>query len=166
MKVDKLFLKNICQIIVLIGLCNLGYTQKKDIWSGNYVLRSSEGAPIDTLMIKNAADLSRMTMPSSQALSPGYWRISSQRDHHKEEIAAIPFLFKIENNENDYEQFGWTVLHVEGKMDCIDAGHLFICKTEKNSQITIQEETFFTTTGIFGIRLHYGLFELKRLNQN
>jgi len=72
------------------------------------------------------------------------------------------FLFKPNNDE--YKEFGWTDLHKAGKMNCIDGGHFFICKTEANTTVDLKgDKAFLTKTGVFGIWLHHGLVTLKKV---
>lgn len=43
-------------------------------------------------------------------------------------------------------------------------GHFFICSTTPNTWANLGEkEKYFTKTGIFGIRLHFGAFELRKI---
>ena len=52
-----------------------------------------------------------------------------------------------------------------GKMNCIDGGHFFICQSEPETLVKFgKEESYFSKTGIFGIWLHKGLFNLNRIN--
>ena len=91
------------------------------------------------------------------------WKLTSKTDNYGDEVIARRFLFDTEDEENEYEEFGWTELYLKEEMKCLDAGHFFICQTKPNSTVKIEDESFFTKTGIFGIRLHYGLFELEKI---
>ena len=147
------------QAFLLIAITT--YSQDKDIWSGEYILKSIESIPTDTIKIKKIPNLSKEDVAGRFESDLKRWEIYSENDDDK--VSLRRFLFDQQDDENEYEEFGWTALHVKGKMECIDAGHFFICQTTPNSQVTIDDYSFFTETGVFGIRLHYGLFQLEKL---
>ena len=71
--------------------------------------------------------------------------------------------------ERDYEGLGWNALHVAGSIDCLDGGHLFVCRTQPGTTVAFgpegsKRETLLAQTGVFGIVLHAGAFELKKLD--
>jgi hypothetical protein len=94
--------------------------------------------------------------------NPARW-IGLDGEDGTDNVSIEEFSFDPEDEEDDYEEFGWTELHREGKMNCIDGGHFFICQTQPNTTVKLGEELFFSRTGIFGIMLHRGLFELERI---
>ncbi|MDO6759911.1 phosphate ABC transporter permease [Tamlana sp. 2_MG-2023] len=149
-------------IIVLLGGSNAVVSQNKAIWSGNYVLKSSKAEAIDSIRIRKAKDANKDDLASRFESDLSRWKIASKNDNYEDELIARRFLFDIESYRNEYEQFGWTTMHSKGEIECIDAGHFFMCQTTPNSQVKIDDEAFFTKTGVFGIRLHYGLFELEK----
>lgn len=157
-------LKTIFLIITLFGLSNEAYSQNIDVWSGNYILRTSESKLIDSIRIKKANDVNKDDVASRFESDLSRWIIASKNDNYEDEIIARRFLFDTENGENEYEEFGWTDMYLKEEIVCIDTGHFFICKTKPNSNVNIKNESFFTKTGLFGLRLHYGLFELEKYN--
>lgn len=139
--------------------------KEKDIWSGAYAISyqpkdSKVTIAIDTLIIAPSRTLTADEVPSRFESDLKRWSIRSINNLN-EEKKIRRFLFDSENNE--YEQFGWTDLHKQNKIECIDAGHFFICYSSLKGEIKIGNESIFTETGIFGIRLHFGLFHLKKL---
>lgn len=157
-------LRNFFFVIIAIGFLNKTYSQEVDIWSGNYVVRSSESVPMDTMRIQKTSDINKEDVASRYESDLSRWEISSKSDSYEDKVLVRRFLFDLEDDENEYEEFGWTELHLNKEMNCLDAGHFFICRTKPNSEIAIGDEFFFTETGLFGIRLHYGLFELEKLD--
>lgn len=139
------------------------FAQKEDIWSDYYKLSSSKSTTIDTLKITKTKDANKNKVASKYETDLERWHISSKNDNHDNKIEARRFLYDKQTEENEYEQFGWTDLYENEEMKCLDAGHIFICKTTPNSEVIIDNESFFTKTGIFGIRIHYGLFMLERI---
>jgi len=138
----------------------------KDIWSGRYrvapvikdslkkyapqyfIIERSKDANPEDLAVRYQYDLMRWTI-----------KLESQPDGDKREVKR--FLFH--EDDNAYEEFNWTQMHKEDKMHCIDGGNFFICQTTSNSTITFGDEEFYTDSGIFGIRLHYGAFQLYKV---
>ncbi len=71
----------------------------------------------------------------------------------------------------EYEGFGWAALHAAGRIECLDARHLFVCRTTPGTTVKIgrdgpQQESLLASTGVFGIVLHAGAFELKKRIEN
>lgn len=162
----KLFLFSI-----LIGLSDLLSAQKlikSDIWSGTYIVQSvnkESSGVVDTLIITKTKDVNPKEVAARYESDVARWIIGSKKNGDKEKSVIQRFLFDIENKEDGYKEFGWTDLHEKGKMNCIDGGHFFICQTEPNTKVNFnQEETYLTKTGIFGIWLHYGIVELKKID--
>jgi len=151
-------------------ICNISYAQKKagdDLWSGSYVLTSKndgQKADADTLIITKTADADPDKIPAKYKSDLVRWTLTSAKGGDKEQQIVNRFLFDIKNKEDAYAEFGWTDLHKNGKMNCIDGGHFFICQTQPNTEVKFnKEEKIFTKTGIFGIWLHYGLVELEKI---
>jgi len=159
-------------LLVLIFFCCsfLFKAQNKsqtDIWSGNYAVYSVEDdkTVLDTLIIKKAKDVKPEDIASRFEFDLKRWTVISKKDNGKDSKVIRRFIFNPEDKDNEYEQFGWTKLYQEEKISCIDGGHFFICQTKPNTTVDFQKEgTFFTKTGFFGIWLHFGLVELKKLN--
>lgn len=139
------------------------YAQKKDIWSGEYLLKSSEMEILDTIKIEKTADANPKDLVPREQLDLNRWQLSSISDNYADKIKLKNFLDD-PKDKDEYEEFGWTELHLQDLMHCVDAGHLFICQTKPKSTVKFsKEEEFYSETGLFGIRLHFGLFNLERV---
>lgn len=155
------------QITLLLLLLTSFANAQTDIWSGSYVVFPDKDSlvAVDTLTIKPAADLKSEEVASRYDSDLKRWTISSKRENSDEFELIRRFLFNLEEDENEYEEFGWTELHKNGKMKCIDGGHFFICQTTPNSTVNFPtNESVVTETGIFGIWLHYGYVVLQKIN--
>lgn len=140
--------------------------QNLDLWSGTYFLKDADLIVMDTIKIAKTNELIREKLPDRLQIDLKRWNISSQRDHHKDMIEARNFIFQDADHRNEYEEFGWKEMHQKGEMHCLDAGHLFLCQTKPESKVFIgKDESFYSESGIFGIRLHYGLFKLEKIKE-
>ncbi|NML71935.1 phosphate ABC transporter permease [Chryseobacterium sp. RP-3-3] len=162
-------MKNFFLITLLIGFSDLLSAQKKqerDIWSGTYLvneINNKVSTITDTLVMSRIKDASPKEIPAKEESDLARWSMTSKRDGGKDKITVKQFLFDVEDDEDGYKEFGWTDLHKEGKMNCIDGGHFFICQTQPNTTVMFgKDESYFTKTGIFGIWLHYGVVELQK----
>lgn len=138
----------------------------KDIWSGRYeLLITVQGKyqVVDTLEIRKIANAKAEKLAAQYESDLERWTIHSLKEpDEKREVRR--FLFDLEDNIDEYESLNWTDLHLQGKINCIDAGNFFICSTTPNTWVNLGEkEKYFTKTGIFGIRLHFGAFELRKI---
>jgi len=156
-------------------ITSITFCQKKvmldknvDIWSGKYrvvpfsndslteyklqhfIIERIKDAKPEDVVGKYETDLMRWTI-----------KLESQPDIDKEEVHR--FLFN--DDDDDYAEFEWTDLHKKDKMHCINGGNFFICKTLQNTDVIIGNETLHTDTGIFGILLHHGPFQLYELRK-
>lgn len=124
--------------------------QEADLWSGSYAIYpNNDEVAADTLVIKRVNDLAR-------------WDILSTRDSKKEAVTVRRFLSN--DDDDEYKEFGWTAMHIAGKMHCIDGGHFFICQTEAKTTVDLKgDKPFYTETGTFGVWLHYGLVTIKKI---
>lgn len=165
---------NLCKkfllFFILFGLSDLLSAQKikeSDIWSGTYVLSSlnkENSEVVDTLVITKTKDIDSKEVGARYKSDLARWTIVSKKDKDQEIAIVRRFLFDVENKRAGYQEFGWSNLHKEGKMNCIDGGHFFICQTQANTKVTFnKDESYFTKTGVFGIWLHYGIVELKKV---
>lgn len=163
-------MKNVCIFLLLIGLSGLVSAQKKtekDIWSGTYMVneKKSDGGltTTDTLVIARIKDADAKEVSDKEKSDLVRWSMTSKRDGGKDKITVKRFLFDLANDEDAYKEFGLTDMHKEGKINCIDGGHFFICQTPPDTTVAFgKEETYFTKTGFFGIWLHYGVVELQK----
>lgn len=163
----------------MTGLFNALFAQEKatnepasknvDIWSDRYRMEpaikdSVKDVATAFYTISKAPDIDPKNVAARYESELARWTIVSESDPKQEKMSLRRFLFNLENEEDEYEQFGWHDLHIQGNMSCLDGGNFFICKTKPNSTIKIgKDETFFTRSGIFGVLLHYGLFELYKV---
>lgn len=161
-KLKKNQLKKILLAIFLIGIVKLTYSQSTDIWSGNYIIKSTASTIMDTIQIKKTADADKNEVAGKYLSNLSRWVITAKEDDSKTKMIAREFLYDIENNRDEYKQFGWADLYKKEQITCLSVGHFIICKTTPNNTILIDNQSFFTKTGLFGIRLHYGLFELEK----
>ncbi|MDQ0067689.1 phosphate ABC transporter permease [Chryseobacterium lathyri] len=141
---------------------------EKDIWSGTYLvneLNNGVSGITDTLVVASMKDADPKGIPVKEESDMVRWSLISKRDGDKDKATVRQFSFDGENDRDAYKEFGWTELHKEGKMNCIDGGHFFICQTQPNTSVTFgKDEKYFTKTGVFGIWLHYGIVELQKIN--
>ena len=153
-------------LIVLMVFCNFIHAQNKqetDLWSGSYAIYpNKDDVSVDTLVIKKINDLTADQVPSKLEADLVRWEVASTRDSKKEAITIRRFLSNKEDDE--YKEFGWTAMHKAGKMNCIDGGHFFICQTQAKTTVELKDDKhFYTETGIFGVWLHYGLVNIKKI---
>ena len=132
-----------------------------DGWSGHYglqwvgvsqagsrlVLAKAPDADPGTLIEKYQSDLARWTLADAQTPT--------------QTVSLRRFLAA------EYADFGWSALHAAGGIECLDARHLFVCRTTPGTTVKIgrdgpQQESLLASTGVFGIVLHAGAFELKK----
>lgn len=156
---------------LLIGLSQLCFAQKKtqlDIWSGQYMVlakNNNDSAKImDTLMINKIQDINPKEITDYYQSDLARWSMTSNKEKNKEQNIVRRFLFDLKENRDEYKEFGWTDLHIAGTINCIDGGHFFICQTLPNTNVKFNnDENYTTNTGVFGIWLHYGVVDLKKI---
>ena len=135
-------------------------------WSGRYKIESYGNNKIDSLniqygIIEKTSNAKVEDIVSKYETDLVRWNMITQTSSQNDSILLRRFLINEEYNE--YEEFGWTELYNTGKMECLDGGHFFLCNTTVGSKVNIGEEEFIATTGIFGIVLHKGLFEFTKI---
>ena len=140
--------------------------EQKDIWSGTYNLKSYVEEQQDTInsqiyIIKKASEAKTENLASKYETDLLRWHMLNQNNLEQEVVLLRRFL--INDQYDEYEEFGWTELYQSGEIKCLDGGHFFICKTSEGDKVNIGKENFISRTGIFGIMLHYGLFELDKI---
>jgi len=163
-------MKKFFLILIVTGLLSSLSAQKNtkiDIWSGSYgiyAIKDSLMKASDTLIIERIADAKADEVAGRYQSDLARWAITSTKEGKKDQAVVRRFLFVPEDKENQYKEFGWTELHRNGKMNCIDGNHFFICQTEPKTKVLFNgKDEFYTRTGIFGIWLHYGMVDLKKL---
>ena len=153
-------------ILVLINFSLTLQAQKTtqtDIWSGEYAIYPTTdlSKSAGNLTIVKLKDLKTSVLPARLQTDPERWTIISQQEKKTDSTTVRRFLFDSENDE--YKEFGWTDLHRSGKMNCIDGGHFFICKTNPKTTVDLKgDKPFFSETGFFGVWLHYGLVTIHK----
>lgn len=138
-----------------------------DIWSGSYAVYSMKEnkTVLDTLVIAKTKDKKPEDVAARFEFDLRRWTISSKKDKKGDTKEIRRFICNPDDRDDEYKEFGWTKLYQEGKMKCIDGGNFFICQTKPNTTVNfLKEESFLTKTGFFGVWLHFGLVELKKLN--
>lgn len=152
----------------LAQLPDLLKNQGNDIWSGHYLLKPYGDSKLDDfdakkIIIQKASDAAPEDLPSKYKTNAERWLIIDA-ENQNEQTEARTFLFNEEDDE--YTEFGWSELHKKGCMECIYADHFFLCQTQPNSKIRFSDEgSFESKTGIFGVMLHYELFEMEKIKQ-
>ena len=77
-------------------------------------------------------------------------------------LPLIPFQAK------GYEEMGWAVMRAGGKIACLESGSfMFVCRTHPGTTLSFgrqNDEQLTTKTGLFGVALHQGSFELTPLD--
>jgi hypothetical protein len=138
-----------------------------DVWSGIYRLKAinpeSEGGSMKILIVKSPdADPDKVADKSKSNLAR--WEFATGRAKQgSEPIIARRFF------ADEYQQFNWFDLHKSNQMDCLDAGRIFICKTTPNTKVNLDKEgkkTIFAESGMFGVALLEGSFELFKVIKN
>ncbi|KAF1031976.1 MAG: hypothetical protein GAK33_07209 [Burkholderia lata] len=159
-------------LILMLSIAAFGPAHADDThadpWSGTYVLlpwdKDSQrfvDRAVDTLTIEKANDADAARLPSKYGSDLSRWSMSSRADETHQKRSLRRFLADSETDE--YQEFRWSTLHAQRKIECIDGGHFFICQTAPNSLVDVWDMKFRTTSGIFGVLLHGGLFELQRV---
>jgi hypothetical protein len=137
-----------------------------DAWSGLYRLepinQESEGGSIKILIIK-APDADPEKVVDKYRTDLSRWELATGMARQgSDAVIARKFL------ADEYQQFNWEDLHKSNQMECLDAGRLFICKTTPNTKVNFDKEgkeTLFARSGIFGVALHAGGFELFKIGE-
>ncbi|MCA8299681.1 hypothetical protein LGN19_38485 [Burkholderia sp. AU30198] len=158
-------------LILLLWMAAFGPAHADDThadrWSGTYALfpwdQDSQhfvDRAVDTLTIEKANDADAARLPSMYGSDLSRWSLSSHADEAHQKQSLRRFLADDETDE--YREFRWSSLHAQGKIECIDGGNFFICQTAPDRVVDVWDMKFRTTSGIFGVVLHGGLFELRR----
>ncbi|MCT3810509.1 phosphate ABC transporter permease [Elizabethkingia anophelis] len=163
-------MKKLFFAFIITGVFSCIYAQKNtktDIWSGSYglyAIKDNLMKASDTLIIERVADAKADEVAGRYQSDLARWAVTSTKGGKKDQAIIRRFLFAPEDKEDQYKEFGWTELYRNGKMNCIDGNHFFICQTEPKTKVLFNgKEEFYTRTGIFGIWLHYGIVDLKKL---
>ena len=131
-----------------------------DSWSGHYGLQWLSVAQAGSrVVLAKAPDADPGKLVEELQSDLVRWTIADVRTP-TETVKLRRFLAA------EYEGFGWAALHAAGRIECLDARHLFVCRTTPGTTVKIgrdgpQQESLLASTGVFGIVLHAGAFELK-----
>jgi len=132
-----------------------------DGWSGHYGLQwLGVSHPGSRVVLAKAPDADPQKLVEKYQSDLARWTIADVQTP-TQTVSLRRFL------EEQYEGFGWAALHAAGRIECLDANHVFVCKTTPGTTVKIgpdgpSQESLLSSTGVFGIRLHAGAFELKK----
>ena len=138
--------------------------QDDDRWSGLYRLEwvGAEGRPGADMRIERAPDADPAKLVERFQSDLTRWTMS-QADVPRERTTLRRFL------PTEYKGWGWDDLAKDVRIECLDASRLFVCRTAPGTTIFFgpdrpNRETLVARTGVFGVILHAGAFELKKLD--
>jgi hypothetical protein len=132
-----------------------------DNWSGHYGLQwVGVSQPGSRVLLATAPDADAGKLVEKYQSDLVRWTLVDVRTP-TETVSLRRFLAA------EYEGFDWAALHAAGRIECLDARHLFVCRTTPGTTVKIgrdgpQQESLLASTGVFGIVLHAGAFELKK----
>jgi len=103
MNINRKLTKRLFIIVILLGFFNNTYSQEKDIWSGKYIIKSSESIAIDSINIEKIADLKKDDVAARFESDLKRWKITSKSDNYEDEVVVRRFiLLKQVSLEYDY----------------------------------------------------------------
>ncbi|MCU4119194.1 hypothetical protein [Variovorax sp. N23] len=167
--------------LAVVMLCALGASAsaeaaERDAWSGLYrhewvantqaaqaIAATLERPEPSQLTITRAPDADPAKLMKRYQSDLARWTLAQASGGGEKSRPLRRFL------PREYAGWGWTALHEAGRMECLDGGHLFLCKTTPDTTVAFGpegpgQETLRVKTGVFGIVLHAGAFELKKLD--
>lgn len=154
-------------LCALVGAHAAGPAKTADAWSGRYHLQMVEGARVparpDTLVViapAAPADTARLVDKYHVDLRRWSLAVTSNEDPD-EKVELRRFL------REEYEEWDWTQLYDAGKIECMDGGRMFMCQVSPGTKVAFgpagpRQEHLLARTGLFGIALHAGAFELNK----
>ncbi|CAN5321740.1 hypothetical protein BH10PSE18_BH10PSE18_32010 [soil metagenome] len=156
----------------VLGLAPLGagaVAPDADGWSGVYRLEWFKGSvadrraggPVQIVIARTPDADADQTMERDRA-DLRRWALTEAGSAERSPPLR-PFVAR------DYEGWGWTATHAAGGIECIDGERLFVCRAKPGATVAFgpvgsKQETLVAQTGLFGIVLHEGAFELKKLD--
>ena len=152
----------------LVGL-PAGAAPQGDDWTGRYRLDWLPGtaahaasAPTQLLAIRRTPDAALAQPVEEDRVEAARWTVGTVGD--KDEGATLRRFVPAQ-----YDDFGWAPMRSTGSIECLDGRHLFLCRVKPGSTVTLgsvrpDQEKLQARTGLFGIRLHAGAFELTKLD--
>jgi hypothetical protein len=132
-----------------------------DDWSGHYGLQwvgvSQAGS---RLVLAKAPDADPGMLVEKYQLDLDRWTLADVQTPGKT-VSLRRFIAA------EYGGFGWAALHAAGQIECLDASRMFVCRAAPGTTVKIGgdgplQESLLASTGVFGIVLHAGAFELKK----
>jgi len=142
-----------------------------DGWSGTYGMTWVPGAaaaagveqPPSKVVIAKAPDADPARRAGQDGVDRMRWTLAESGSKAGDGAELRRF------REREYAEWGWADIHRTGGMDCLDGGRMFVCRTSPDTTVAFgpegpRRETLFARTGVFGIALHAGAFELKKLD--
>ena len=131
-------------------------------WPGEYRLEWVPGVslPPSRLVLAKAPDADPTKLAGKYQADLVRWTVA---DAATPSDTASLRRFLVE----EYVEWGWADLHAAGKIECLDASRMFICSAAPGSNVKFgpagpSQETLTARTGVFGIALHAGAFELNK----
>jgi tetratricopeptide (TPR) repeat protein len=138
-----------------------------DFWSGTYRMQPGSQAnarpiPVSVFKISKLADLSSSAVAARYESDLARWQLTTVASD-SEQVGLRRFV--LNDDFDEYKQFGWTSLYLQNKMECMDGGRFFFCKTKPLSTVVFSNtESYVSKTGYFGILLHAGVFDLVKID--
>ncbi len=165
---NLLFIKNCFITLLCLPLfCSANDGMDEDKWSGTYRMEpgSKDNArPIETAIyvISKSPSLDAKNVAARYESDLMRWNMRLQGGSENDTNQLRRFLAN--GKDNEYKDFGWAQMHAANQIDCLDGANLFFCRTKPGTQVRFNKnEVFLTKSGIFGILLHAGVFELYKL---
>jgi hypothetical protein len=140
-------------------------THKSNTWDGHYRLTWMEDSPAaeggasdEELSITRTPDADPAEVDEKLKTDLARWTLSSDEDDIGELRRFLP---------TEYEEWGWTSLYTTGAIECLVSSHFFVCRVEPGTTVIFEgsvQEKILARTGLFGVALHAGGFELTKLD--
>ena len=133
-----------------------------DGWSGLYSLDWVPGVPLPDarLVLVKAPDADPAKLVEKLQSDLARWTLADP-EAPKDTVSLRRFL------PEEYAEWGWAGLKSAGRIECLDSARMFICRTTPGTVVKFgpegpSQEMLLARTGVFGIALHAGAFELKK----
>ena len=138
-----------------------------EAWSGRYHLHMVEGArvsarPETLLVIAPAALADPARLVDKYHADLRRWSLAVASDTNPDDRLELRRFLR-----EEYEEWDWTQLYDAGKIKCLDGGRMFMCQVSPGTNVAFgpagpKQEHLLARTGLFGIALHAGAFELNK----
>ena len=139
----------------------------EDRWAGTYRVTWVNGSPASSnpgdtqAVLTRAADADPAKVGKDADRSR--WRLGDSGGQGDEDSLLRRF------GTRDYADLGWADRHAAGTIECLEGRGLFLCRTSAGASVPLgdpgggSKEMLPTRTGMFGVVLHSGAFELTRV---